>query len=51
MDRNNLSQYKTHPDSLVERYNDFSDMYDHAYVEEKEIITLGDINLRCSETF
>ncbi len=29
------------PDSLVEWYNDFIEMYDHAYAEEKEIIILG----------
>ncbi len=33
------------PYSLVEWYNDFIEMYDHAYAEENKIIILGDINL------
>ncbi len=36
--------YRT-PDSLVEWFDHFSDMFDHAHAEDKEIIMMGDINL------
>ncbi len=41
-------------DSLVDSYDNFTEMCDHAYLEEKEIIMIGDLNLdfflnvRCS---
>ncbi len=36
--------YRT-PDSLVDWYDNFTDMYDSAYLEKKDIIMIGNLNL------